>query len=239
MSNDNVQNLAVTINPEFLNTMQGVQNLVTAAQEFCTRVEAGEIRSVQSYNRFKEALILVNDGVQTKKSSYYHLNGMSAHFDIDPDLGQLILACDRALEFVINGPGVLASQEVINEQFQRRVVELVPRVKAIIENRITVKYPYAKLVEMTFEKRNGLAERPKGYKPAERLRSSIDQIHKPACALSVHVNTLPEHTNPDAALILDQLATMTEHMQQIMILFGFTRDDIELASRQRMDSMLP
>ena len=169
---------------------------------------------------------------------FYHMNGKPAAFDIDADIGQLILACEKALDFIVNGPKVFISQKLIDEQFERDVVQLLPLVKTLVQNRITVKYPYSKLVDMTFEHRNNLPAREGGYDEMDRLKISVDQLHSPACQLSIYVNTTDRQKAPiDAAAVLRQLATLTEDMQQIMTLFGFTRDDIELTSRQRMSKM--
>lgn len=174
---------------------------------------------------------------QSEPATFYHLDGKPAHFDIDADLGQLILACHNALDFVINGPAVIASQKVIDEQFKKRVLDLFPKLKVVIENRITVKYPYSKLAEQTFEVRCGLPPKASGYLAMDRLKYSIDYIHSPACNLSIMSNDWKLEKDVHVTGIVRELATLTAHMQQIMILFGLTRDDIELASRQQMDKM--
>lgn len=42
----------------------GIQKLIDAAETFCKRVEAGEIRSTRSYAEFKAALDDVCDGCE-------------------------------------------------------------------------------------------------------------------------------------------------------------------------------
>lgn len=173
-----------------------------------------------------------------QQQGFYHMDGKPAQFDIDADLGQLILACEKALEFVINGPAVFKSQKIIDEQFERDVVQLHPRLKVLIANRIMVKYPYAELVKMTFEHRCNLPPKKDGYDAMARLKASVDHLHSPACALSTYVSTTDrDRGQMDAAVILRQLAIMTAHMQHIMSLFGLTRDDVELVSRQMISKM--
>jgi hypothetical protein len=50
-----------------LNKVRGVYSLIDAARTFVERVERGEVRSVRTYNAFKDALALI-DGKEEVQS---------------------------------------------------------------------------------------------------------------------------------------------------------------------------
>ncbi len=174
------------------------------------------------------------------KQNFYLMNGMPAQLDIDEELGQLILACDTALDFIHRGPAFGMSPTVVEELYNVRVTQLIPKLKAIIENRVTVQYPYSQLVDMTFMQRNDLGGDSKAFGSLDKMRCTTERLTEEAsilCGIAGEYDAASGEPIP-AKAVMDQMATMTAHMQQILNLFGWTWDDIKLASRQQIGVML-
>lgn len=159
-------------------------------------------------------------------ATFYHLDGKPATPDIDEDLGQLLLAVDKGFEFIHNGPGVQVTDEMIQELYHNRVTQVIPKLKVVIENRISVLYPYSKLVDMSFMERNDLTGDQGKFTQLDKLRCSIERMSDETCSTEA-----AEH-------VMTYLATIMEHIQQVMNLFGWTIDDVKLASRQKIAGLL-
>ncbi len=170
--------------------------------------------------------------------NFYHMNGTAAVFDIDEDLGQLILACDRALDFIHNGPILGAPQKVIDELYQIRVINLMPKVRAIVENRITVLLPYSKLVDDSFTARHNVAP-DKKFSELDRIRTSTCRLSYVAEELAKRIAMYdPAGKEPiPAPAVMEHLAMCVEDMQQTMTAFGWTWDDVKLASRKQIAAL--
>lgn len=181
-------------------------------------------------------------GTIDKPAAFYHLDGTPAKFDIDEDLGQLLLACERALDFINNGPLFGMPQAAVDELYDVRVVQLIPKLKAVIENRISVLYPYSKLVDMSFVERNDLLNSdPSRTTSIYRLRCTTQRMEEEAERLAAIVGEYREGLGASlpADEIMAQMATLTEHMQQIMNLFNWTIDDVKLFSRAKIGKLIP
>lgn len=222
----------------------GLTELLTAVDKFITRVDNGEIRSVTTYGEFKAAMNKIGGNVDDclvavtveNKAPFYHMNGTPASYDIEEEVGQMILACSQAMDFIHNGPLIGASQQIIDEMYEAKVSKVIPKLQSLIENRITVKFPYSKLVDDSFFARNDL----NGAKmnSVDKLRCSADRLTEEAEQLAQEVEMYEPVRDPiPATAIISQLAMMTAHMQQIMVLFGWTWDDVKLVSRQQISEL--
>lgn len=216
-------------------SVHGMDLLITAAATFISRCEAGEVRSIKSYQAFKEALETIASG---RPDGFYHLEGQPAQFDIDEEAGKLLVQCERALDFVHRGPPVIATKEVINEMYDNRIIKLIPKLKTLLESRVMVKIPYKDLVNESFNLRNDI---PENIKPSDfdkfatsiaRMGKSHEDLVKQAEGYSVEK---AEPINAKATIMY--LATMMEHLHQIMWLFGWSIDDVMLASRRQISEL--
>lgn len=182
--------------------------------------------------------VVVTESASGKGLHFYHMDGKPAEFDIDEDVGQLLIACDKALDFINNGPILGAPQKVIDELYEVRVIKLIPKLRAVVENRIMVKYPYGTLVDMTFNARHDLRPEHK-YGELERLRVSAyrasytsEQLAKLIAGVRVgQGDPIP------AAEVMEHVSFLMEDLQQVMNLFGWTADDVKLFSRKRISEL--
>lgn len=163
--------------------------------------------------------------------SFYQMDGKPCPPDIEDELGQLLLACDKAIEFLTVGPAIEVTEDVVKAMYESNVVKLIPKLKAVLESRVSVKYPFAILVTEFAKK---ISE--PGFKPIDhllaatgaieisndRLMQNFENYAEGIDSLNVGPNTMP------------YLADIVIHMQRIMTTFGWTWDDVKLKARQQM-----
>lgn len=228
--------------------IDGMQDLIEAAKTFCTRVESGEVRSVNSYRAFKTALSKLADAtvdeVEVKVLSpndpgfYRGEDNQPQPPDIEEELGQLLLMVDESLDFIHHGPRIqVTDPDAVAKQYNKYVTNVIPRVKATIAARVAVKYPLTDLVDMTYGYRNGYTKEVHNdqryrhlFDGHNKLSTSGRDILQNASAL-IGLTKLSKQ-QPDAARIMLALAKLLIDMQQIMRLFGWSMDDVRLAARE-------
>ena len=163
--------------------------------------------------------------------AFYQMDGQPCPPDIEDELGQLLLACDKAIEFLTAGPAIEVTEDVIQAMYESNVVKLIPKLKAVLESRVSVKYPFAMLASI-----HGSRITEPGFAPIDHLIAatgaieiSNDRMMQNFENYTANIDTL--NIGPNT---MPYLADMVIHMQRIMTTFGWTWDDVKLKARQQM-----
>ena len=162
---------------------------------------------------------------------FYTMDGQPCPPDIEDELGQLLLACDKAIEFLTVGPAIEVTEDVIKAMYNSNVVKLIPKLKAVLESRVSVKYPFAMLASIHGSRITEAGSAPIDHLIAitgainisnYRMMQNFENYTANIDTLNIGQNTMP------------YLADMVIHMQRIMTTFGWTWDDVKLKARQQM-----
>ena len=201
------------------------------AAEIAADVEQGIQQAEQMNDNMRKFGTIDRPQDCVQAHPFYTMDGQPCPPDIEDELGQLLLACDKAIEFLTVGPAIEVTEDVVKAMYESNVVKLIPKLKAVIESRVAVKWPFAAVVGIHAKRITG-----SGFKPIDHLltaSTSIEysndrlmQIFEKYAGgidnLNVGPNTMP------------YLADIVIHMQRIMTTFGWTWDDVKLKARQQI-----
>lgn len=161
-----------------------------------------------------------------KPDKFFDQPGNPGIPDIEEDLGRLLVKVSTALDFVLNGPasGINLPQHIIDEKFNDLVIKLIPEIRAVIENRIMVKYTFSQLVNMSLVSKDALMNFSYSTDSIESANDQMARVREDERL----------GTDEGAFEIMACLAAMITSMQVIMNMYGWTWDVVKLKARQQL-----